>query len=187
MSIAITILLSLAFLAVFVVCVWYTTQKTNAIGTSILLNVAFVVPLMSHVWHLAFGEELLADQCAVNASEVFGWTSCLEGLDFYTVYFNSYEITVAVESIVLYVLGIVLVLTSPVIQKSVAVNAIVISISAVGICSAFCLFLLPAEYMQWYTILFNVLNLIFTLVIILVIEQNLKRATFQTVATEDKN
>ena len=190
-SLVIIILMSAALLAVFIVAVWYFAKRTGALGEAILLNVAFLVPIMSHVWHLILGEELLAEKCSIDDEELLAWTACMEGLDLYTWAFDSYEVTVTTETIILYLMSIILIYVSPALKKTTSAKALITVFSSIGICSAVCLAVLPYKYMTWYVPLFNVINTTFGLVSFFIVHENLQpfQNKFNKVptATDDDN
>jgi len=90
-----SILLSIFFISHALVT-RYTIMKNETWLFSLLYTVTFIVPPMSHAWHILYGEDRI--QCeASKVNESFGWTPCFEPT--WNTFVNTYEITLAIENL----------------------------------------------------------------------------------------
>ena len=79
---------------------FYFYWKRFPLVTAIVFAVTLIVPPMSHLWHIIWGEGYAYRLCDSDANSLFSWTSCA-GVDFYEVYLNSYEVAVFLEIVLL--------------------------------------------------------------------------------------
>jgi len=190
--IVIPILISIALLAVVVACFVYVFRRTNSWAVSFAVVLAFVVPFMSHIWHLVDGEEFIGEQCEIDETVAFGWVECMSSTDFYTAFLDSYELTVSIETIVLYTVGIVLMFREPLFQKEVNSSTTiktqhVVSILLIsGILSAIALIFLPFSQIEWYAIVFNFYNIFMLAICMIFVYQKLEgNVSYQDISKKD--
>lgn len=80
---------------------------------NIWLTLAFVLSsstaFLSHIWHLAWGEDYAGSCEIIEKEKMFGWFDCFneKDADVYNLLVNTYEVTVFVEVLFLSVIGIV--------------------------------------------------------------------------------
>lgn len=166
----VAILVSLALLGITILLAFYLHGKLKEWWGSILLLLAFFVPFLSHCWHAIAGEAFIAEQCEVDNNAVLGWTDCVSDSDFYTIVFNSYELTVSIENCILYGLGIYVTLSRSFLKPAVYVLALLL---VSGILSSLALIVLPYEQMQWYVVVYNFYNIAMLLFCFIIINNNL--------------
>ena len=190
--IVIPILISIALLGVVIACYYYVFKRTNKWGLSIWIILAFLVPLMSHIWHLVDGEEFIGAQCEIDETVTLGWTECMSTTDFYTAFLDSYEITVSIETIFFYTIGVVIMFREPLFQKEVNTSTTVktqhvVSILLIsGILSAFVLIFLPYSQMDWYVVVFNFYNIFMLLICMIFVYQKLEgNITYKDLSKKD--
>ena len=104
------LLLTVILLVIFCVHFYITyrenikkTKKWNRILFTIAYTVTLVVPPMSHLWHILYGEDRITCD-GVNRDAAFGWTPCFEfnwnNIEFnWNHIVNTYEITLTIENI----------------------------------------------------------------------------------------
>ena len=180
--VALTILTSIALLGVTIALMLYLQRKFNSWYLSLMLLLAFFVPFLSHCWHAIAGEALIAEECEVDGRKVLAWTECISSSDFYTVAFNSYELTVSIENIVLYSIGIYLAARETFFYS---VQYWIILLLVSGILSSIALIFLPYEQMKWYTMVYNYYNISMLVVSFLIIYNNLPETQPYTEVTTD--
>ena len=94
-----TVILILIFGAHFYITYRENIKKTKE-WTRILFTIAYtvtlVVPPMSHLWHILYGEDRITCD-GVNRDTAFGWTPCFE-FNWNNIV-NTYEITLTIENI----------------------------------------------------------------------------------------
>ena len=73
-----------------------TKERRNRILFTIAYTVTLVVPPMSHLWHILYGEDRITCEKA-NRDAAFGWTPCFE-FNWNNIV-NTYEITLTIENI----------------------------------------------------------------------------------------
>jgi len=73
-----------------------TKEWIDCILFTIAYTVTLVVPPMSHLWHIIYGEDRITCK-KVNRDAAFGWTPCFEFNGNNIV--NTYEITLTIENI----------------------------------------------------------------------------------------
>ena len=187
------ILISIALLVVTVFLFIYLYRKLKQWGFALLLLLAFWIPFLSHVWHAVSGEAFIAEECDVNKYAPLGWVECVDEADVYTLLFNSYEITVAAETIILYSIGLYLVLDKPIFQKrlkqGIDIRYIVVILLSFGIVSATGLFLIPYIEMIWYEYAFNYANILILIICLILlhplIETPLAKEEFNPLKNDD--
>ena len=190
--IVIPILISIALLGVVVTCYYYVFKRTKKWGLSLWVILAFLIPFMSHIWHLVDGEELIGEQCDIDETVTLGWTECMSTTDFYTAFLDSYELTVSIETIVLYTVGVVIMFTEPLFQKevnsstTVKTHHVVVILLISGILSAITLIFLPYKHMEWYVIVFNFYNIFMLLICMIFVYQKLEgNVNYQDISKKD--
>lgn len=179
---AVTILISLALLALTITLFLYLQKKIKSWSTTLLLILAFFVPFLSHCWHAVAGEALIAEQCTIEETKVFAWTECLSTTDLYTLAFNSYELTVSIENIILYSLGIYLAARETFFAR---IQYWIILLLLSGILSSIALLFLPYAQMKWYTMVYNYYNISMLVVSFFIISNNLPETRPYTEVTTD--
>ena len=91
------LLLTVILLVVFGAHFYITyRQQTWSIAFKIAYTVTLVVPPMSHLWHILYGEDRITCN-NVNRDAAFGWTPCFEFT--WNNIVNTYEITLTIENI----------------------------------------------------------------------------------------
>ena len=91
------VLLSLILLVIFGVHFYITyRQQTWSRAFKFAYTVTLVVPPMSHLWHILYGEDRITCD-GVNRDAAFGWTPCFEFT--WNNIVNTYEITLTIENI----------------------------------------------------------------------------------------
>ena len=91
------LLLTVILLVIFGAHFYITyRQQTWSIAFKIAYTITLVVPPMSHLWHILYGEDRITCQ-GVNRDAPFGWTPCFEFT--WNNIVNTYEITLTIENI----------------------------------------------------------------------------------------
>ena len=91
------LLLTVILLVIFGAHFYITyRQQTWSIAFKIAYTVTLVVPPMSHLWHILYGEDRITCN-NVNRDAAFGWTPCFEFT--WNNIVNTYEITLTIENI----------------------------------------------------------------------------------------
>lgn len=91
------ILLSVILLVIFAIHFYITyRQQPWSIMFKVAYTITLVVPPMSHLWHILYGEDrIICDD--VNRNAAFGWAPCFEFT--WNNIVNTYEITLTIENI----------------------------------------------------------------------------------------
>ena len=91
------VLLILILLVIFGAHFYITyRQQTWSRAFKFAYTVTLVVPPMSHLWHILYGEDRITCD-GVNRDAAFGWTPCFEFT--WNNIVNTYEITLTIENI----------------------------------------------------------------------------------------
>ena len=91
------LLLTVILLVIFGVHFYITyRQQTWSRAFKFAYTVTLVVPPMSHLWHILYGEDRITCD-GVNRDAAFGWTPCFEFT--WNNIVNTYEITLTIENI----------------------------------------------------------------------------------------
>jgi hypothetical protein len=91
------LLLTVILLVIFGAHFYITyRQQTWSIAFKVAYTVTLVVPPMSHLWHILYGEDRITCE-KVNRDAAFGWTPCFE-FNWNNIV-NTYEITLTIENI----------------------------------------------------------------------------------------
>lgn len=97
--------LSIILTIVFVAHIFYTKHSVMIRESwifSLAYSVTFLVPPMSHTWHVLYGEDRL--KCESRRKDVaFGWTPCFEWT--WNTLVNTYEITLVIENLFFVILS----------------------------------------------------------------------------------
>lgn len=91
------LLLTVILLVIFGAHFYITyRQQSWSLAFKVAYTVTLVVPPMSHLWHILYGEDRITCE-KVNRDASFGWTPCFEFT--WNNIVNTYEITLTIENI----------------------------------------------------------------------------------------
>ena len=87
---------------------------------TLIYLVGLVVPFLSHVWHIIYGEDSVANYCEDE------WVHCVDVAGFYVLFFDSYEVTVVLEVWICH--GLLFWFRTPELVRYLAIVALILTV-----------------------------------------------------------
>ena len=173
------IILTISLCVVFVVHIYLTRLSTKRYfdWKNVILYVAlFDVPWMSHLWHLAFGEDRIGD-CDERQDIPFGWYPCFE--PDWNTFVNTYEFTLMIEFI--FFTSMVFIML-PKYETTIGVNPIpVLVLNGMHLILVLMLSFGPPSFLDGFVFWFDLLGFLFSLALVLFLEYSIYKSRIYTI------
>lgn len=145
-------ILCLVLLAAYLYFLW---RRHSSVWKALVLSLSLVI-MQSSLWHIVFGEQFAAEQCAgVNAEVVFGFFKCAKWS--YDFILDTYEITVSISISFLAALMFLYVRPKELVQFTMLCLLIALSLL---------LFFLPYRVLKDYAMPYNIVCVLLSFAVI---------------------